>query len=203
VAWSSTSGWNSKGWSRPPGSSGSTWNPSDKNANVTLSGANLTATGNNATYGSVRGTLSHSTGKWAFPFNNISGGAWEMGLALGSASLGGDLGAQSGATVWYAGDGGVYSGGTIQGGVGAPGSTGNILAVDLTAHLLWFFSTSTGQWNNSGTADPASGVGGITIASGTYFPGFSGHLGGSADSVTADFANNGAVTLPSGFTAWG
>ncbi len=50
-----------------------TWDPSNKGANVDLTGSNLVATKNNAAWQSVRSVLGVSTGKWY----------WEMTLANG------------------------------------------------------------------------------------------------------------------------
>ena len=52
-----------------------TWNPSDKSADVTLSGGDLIASGSSGTdWDSVRATVSKSSGKWAFEVT-LSGAA--------------------------------------------------------------------------------------------------------------------------------
>jgi hypothetical protein len=42
--------------------------------------------------------------------------------------------------------------------------TVNPMAVDLGAKLIWFRAGAAGNWNNSGTANPATGVGGLSIS---------------------------------------
>src|SRR4029077_13475902 len=72
-------------------------------------------------------------------------------------------------------------------GIGVPVS-GDVIgvAVDFTNHLAWFRRNS-GNWNNDGTANPATGVGGITIAAGSYAPTVGFGAGGSARTTTGNF----------------
>jgi hypothetical protein len=79
-------------------------------------------------------------------------------------------------------------------------------AVDLDARLIWFLVPRlSGLWNVSGAANPATGVGGISISalSGALYPWAT--MGASTDSWTANFgatAFTGAV--PVGFNSgWG
>ena len=55
-----------------------TWNPSDKAANVTLSGGNLTMAVAGATYDSVRSTISKNSGKhyWEYLWNSGTNAAF-------------------------------------------------------------------------------------------------------------------------------
>jgi hypothetical protein len=77
------------------------------------------------------------------------------------------------------------------------------IAVDLTANLIWFRTAS--NWNAGGTANPATGVGGISISAvaGTLFPTF----GGGSTNTQVSTANFGASafaqSVPSGFSIWG
>jgi hypothetical protein len=67
-----------------------TWNPSDKNASITLSGGNLTATGGTGSWHGVRGTVSHTTGKWQFEIKiklNTGNGNQMVGVGNASAVL--------------------------------------------------------------------------------------------------------------------
>jgi hypothetical protein len=78
------------------------------------------------------------------------------------------------------------------------------IAVDLTAQLVWFRICPSGTWNGSGTANPATGVGGISISSistGLLFPMYT--VGASVgNNVTANFgASAFSGALPSGFTS--
>ena len=178
-----------------------TWNPSDL-FNVTLSGSNLTASCSGS--GGVRGATSRSSGKyywectWTINTNNLA-----SGLAIGSASLT-SPGTGSVTVRRLSGDIFVETTDTF-----SPLNSGNPIpqssvigcAVDLSAQLIWFRLAPSGNWNGSGTANPATATGGISIStiSGALFPMMSGLTG---DIVVANFggsAFSGAV--PAGFTA--
>src|SRR5262249_52287183 len=78
------------------------------------------------------------------------------------------------------------------------------IAVDVSAALIWFRVGAAGQWNASGTANPATGVGGFSISSITSAGIFA--LWAAAtygpDAGTANFGGSAFVgTPPSGFTA--
>ena len=84
--------------------------------------------------------------------------------------------------------------------------TGNIygISVDLNARLFWM-RKNNGLWNGNATADPATGVNGISIASGTWAPYL--HFGGSGGVATDQYTGNFGQaaysgTMPSGFTNW-
>ena len=76
------------------------------------------------------------------------------------------------------------------------------IAVDFDAKLFWARSDN-GQWNGSGTANPATGTGGISFATlnpGPYYPSFDGDQPGQK--VTANFGQSAFNFLvPAGFTA--
>jgi hypothetical protein len=80
------------------------------------------------------------------------------------------------------------------------------MAVDPVAGLVWFRDATTGgNWNNSGTANPATGVGGIaftTSANPLYFVYGKSSVasGGTCTVNTGVSAFVGA--MPSGFSAW-
>lgn len=64
-----------------------TWNPLDKNAGITLSNSNLTATRSPAGPGSVRGTSSKSSGIWQFEVTNFSGQWGAVGLGTSGSNI--------------------------------------------------------------------------------------------------------------------
>jgi hypothetical protein len=187
-----------------------TWNPSDKSINIALSGNNLTATASATGDMAVRATYGHSTGKWYFE------------VTVGSTYAGGDTGpgimtfaaardtfgqnATGGVIVYPAGA--IYYNGSPAGlNIGAQ-TAGNIIgvAVDLTNMKIWF-RVQLGSWNGSGTDNPATNTGGISIStvfgSAAAYPvqAFGPSANGSASTV-----NFGATTFvngpPSGFLAW-
>jgi len=84
-------------------------------------------------------------------------------------------------------------------------SSGSVIgiAVDFTSSLIWFRVGTTGNWNTVGTANPATGTGGLAMGlAGTALYAYE-FVGGTATDLTT--ANFGATALagvvPSGFTA--
>ena len=72
------------GSSLPPPTN-STWNPSDKGANVTLSGGNLTAVKNGSGYESVRGTESKISQRRYFEVTAVAASGSSINLMVGVA----------------------------------------------------------------------------------------------------------------------
>lgn len=183
------------------GGSPTTWNPSDKSAGITLSAGNLTYTGN----GAARSTNPLSAGKayWEVLINQDSseaGSSWNLGFADGVSAF---------STIQSTGvinlvllvNGNIANGSGAS--VGASIANGNTLciAVDFGAKKAWFRKNG-GNWNNSGTNDPATGVGGVSFGpSGPYYA-----VAASSNGATSYTANFGASTFsftkPSGFTSW-
>lgn len=184
-----------------------TWNPADKNAGITLSNGNLTAT-TNASAISVRGIASHSTGKFYYSIHidALTNVNYLIGMGNASMSLSSFVGADANGISLNTGNGQILvssaSIAVIQ--TAAQGDTVD-MAVDIGGQLIWF-RTNGGNWNNSGTANPATGVGGISYAAsglgaGPYFPAWAGF--GSADAITANFgASAYAFAAPAGFGNW-
>jgi hypothetical protein len=194
----------------PPIVTPTTWNPSDKSASITLTGSNLTATATSSNAG-VRGITSRSTGKfyWEATMIGLLGSGTEIGLATASATLDGNgLAGQAVLTNAKGASGRIWINGSDSGvGLGIL-SSGNIIgiATDLTTGKIWFRVTPSGNWNGSGTANPATGVGGVSLGAligNTLFPFFGATFGN--DKATANFgasAFNGSV--PSGYASgWG
>lgn len=183
-----------------------TWSTTDKTANVTLSGTNnLTATASGA-------------GAWVRTIDNIASGKfyWEV---LMSAWVNGNTGigitnASSTPNVWNAtnlvavfNNATVYRSGT-QIATGLTGTTSGAtmgFALDATNGLLWIRVAPAGNWNGSGTANPATGVGGLAV--GTVAGGPIGFLpvtefSAASDACTANFGDTAfSGTVPSGFTS--
>lgn len=174
-----------------------TWNPSDKSASITLSNGNLTAT-TSAGAGGGRGTNGKSAGKWAFTINP-TGTSIYLGIANTSEAVS-NLGGGSLNSIVRNDAGSVRFNGSTLGGATISASAVNIFAFDLDAKNVWIFDPGAGQWNSSGTANPATGVGGYSFSSinaGPYYPWVA---GGSAVSATLD-----AFPLASslaGFSPW-
>jgi hypothetical protein len=179
------------------------WNPSDISG-ITLSGGNLTATGSGS--GGVRGTPSQSSGKFYFEYtiSAYGGGTPTIGIASATQTLASSTAGTQQAIINYGGSfGNIYANGANIANIGYAGvGTVYCIAVDIGAQLIWFRQGAAGNWNNSGTANPATGAGGASFSSltGAVYPFF-----GSAFGTDAVIANFGAGVftgaVPSGFFA--
>ena len=182
-------------------------------AAVTLSGGNLVAT-NTGTTATNQGahvvtTSGKATGKYYFEnraTTYIGGGNVGVGIGTTSSTYTGmgQSGGVTGAEFYITGE--IYANGSNTGitlGSSAVKTIG--VAVDLDNRKIWFKNvTDAGNWNNSGTANPATNTGGVTLPAGTMVPFVTfGGGGGIANNVmTTNFgasAFTGAV--PSGFTS--
>lgn len=192
------------------------WNPSDKNTGVTLSNSNLTATNNNnVQVQGVRAVDGQLTGKfyWECTYNTTANVTDAVGVCRGSTALNTQMNSSSGtgASSGYVAvapytSGQIYYNGTTFGQIGSivAGSVVGI-ALDLTNHLIWFRLGAAGNWNGSGTANPATGVGGISIPdiSVGVFPAYPlAQVASTGDAITANFGGSVFTgTVPSGFTS--
>jgi hypothetical protein len=174
-----------------------------------LSNGNLTVTNpqhGNGLYEGARATVSKSAGKKYFEVKSINVGQGNqlVGIAKAAAPLtypGDDTNGYG----FYSLNGGVYFNDVLQFTANSWGTNDNIaVAVDFTNLKVWF--KKIGQfWNGSGSADPATNTGGLTISAGTYFPmvGCDGAAVSNDDVMTANFGATAFVgTVPTGFSAW-
>jgi hypothetical protein len=191
-----------------------TWNPSDKNATVTLSGGNLVVTATTSgDYGSTRSIASVTAGKyyWETSITSILAlnGFTYVGVSTSATTLHGSF-PQATATAIRSQGGNIYVGSTDS--TIALGNVGNgtvvCIALDITAGLIWFRYGAAGQWNLSGTANPATGTGGIDTAAivSSSAPAFAlasvYHNGTSGGVTTANFGGSAFTgAVPSGFSA--
>ena len=188
-----------------------TWD-SATSSNVTLSGGNLVATnttgGSNICGARVPGSFK-SSGKYYFEATIttfIGGSGNGVGIALASVNYGDMSIVASGYNMVRFSNGTTYANGSLTGtGLGAR-SAGDVIgvAIDLDNRQSWFRVAPSGNWNGSGTANPATNVGGIAIPAGAMCPfcNFGGSGSAANNVTTANFgasAFSGAV--PSGFTA--
>lgn len=164
-----------------------TWNGSDKNAGITLSGGSLTAVGSGggASWQGVRATISKATSSgtnWYFETAFTAQGTdhdTEVALITGTFSLSAPLDGVG--AYMYEADGVVDCGGTQHTGQAhaTAGSTVGIL-VNLTTNVIQFIVNGT----------PIAQT--CTMSAGTYFPALG--ILDNADSITANF---GATTQTS------
>lgn len=174
-----------------------TFNPSDKDASIALSGGDLVATGSAANK-SVRAIRSQSTGKFYFEVVPNNNAGFSFGISNASHSLGTWVGANVN-SVGYSGNQ-VYNNGSLGAVYTFAASDVIQVAIDIDNKLIWV-RKNTSNWNNNGSANPATGAGGITFtASGPFFPTV------SVDNTRVATANFGATayaqTPPSGFSNW-
>lgn len=196
----------------PPPNDGSgsptTWSPTDE-INITLSSDKLTATSTGI--GGVRTSSSKSTGKACIavtlsnlthsqstgianstePLNGLLGGSGSLGLAL--------------LTDWGPGQYIYKNGATVSQG-SHPSVTGEriLFALDADAHKLWIsdsqMATDSTPWDNSGTDNPATGVGGIDVS----FVGTSFYLMANTQDTGSQWVLDPTPSgCPSGFPSWG
>lgn len=157
------------GYSAWDASGGTTWDSAHKGADITLSGGALSASRSaTGSWETVWSTTFRYTGKFYFELacNTLSNGSNGQAIGLGGTRYTGDLigfnigssfaslcggfelwwpqNVPSGTVAWAAGD-------------------HVCVAVDLDNNLIWFRNGASGNWNGSALANPASGVGGITM----------------------------------------
>ena len=172
------------------GAGTTTWNPSDKNASITLSSGDLTATNGSSSATdskAVRGTIGNATGKWYWEVTiGTVGGNIQLGVAKAAESLSDFVGSGAGGygynnfgTLWNSGSGLV----TV-----SPFVAGNVIgvALDMDSGEVSFYRNGVLQYK-------------FTALSGTFYPAVSMVNGGA---VTANFGGSAfAHAIPSGFAA--
>ena len=176
-----------------------TWNPDDKNANITLSNGDLIATATNTTWKSVRTVLGKSSGKWYWEIK-ISTDADRCLIGIGTTdeSLSSYVGDTANGYSYYDQNGNKFHDdlGTAYGDSFTLNDVVGI-ALDLDNGKLWF--SKNGVWQASGnpeagTSEAWSGI------SGTFFPMYSPYA--NTDAVIANFgASAFSYSVPSGFSS--
>lgn len=195
------------------GAGATSWNPGDL-VGVTLSNGNLTATATGAHQG-VRSTTSQTTGKVCVEAtaSTISSN-WTFGITNSTfpLNIGGGLGVDANGIGFDPNSGGgaqgiFYNNAALSTGSGAsPNGEAETICVDLGAKLLWATNATmraaSHPWNNSTTASPATGTGGLSFA-GVTCPCFATFNTDETPSVAVlNALGTFAVSTPSGFSAW-
>lgn len=173
-----------------------TWNPSDKAANISLSGGDLTTTRGGVGPAAVRGTIGKSSGKWYWEVKCISTtGVFDIfvGLANTTASLTALPGSDANGWALALDDGGYYHSGLI---ALVNGGVGFVAAVNDVFGFAWDADSSTlaiYRNNTVLTPDPL-----FSTLSGTLYP-----IIATQNDTTVMTANFGATTMaytaPGGF----
>jgi hypothetical protein len=184
-----------------------TWNPSDKTANLTLTGGNLIAT-SSAGASAVRAIDKQIAGKfyWEVTCNTFTSNSSTAGAARPTADLtltngvslvgGGMCGVQKTGNIFVDGVGGGSLGAIVSGNIVC-------IAIDCDARLIWFRLGAAGNWNGSATANPATGVGGNAMPLGIGVPLYpAAWLANTNEQVTANFGGSAFTgAVPAGFTS--
>lgn len=170
----------------------STWNPSDKNASISLSSGDKTATQTSSSFNAVRSVDSHSSGKYYFEVV-VSTLDMFVGIMSSTGSLNSYIGSDNqGIGVWTFNDTYYNNGGTAGTANASIGSATVIgVLVDRDAGNLQF------------TYDGALGVGPptFTLPSGAIFAA-AGGSNASGGVANGRFTAGELLYLPSGYTAW-
>jgi hypothetical protein len=196
---------------------GTTLDPANSAATLTIYNERLWVTnqlGQNAA--NTKATTSKTTGKWVFAARLRqwnTGGTMMLGFILTSQSNASQIGTVANSIgLW--GDGTVYINATTFASTIGPNAalsfTGGgevMVATDFDAKLVWF-RVGAGNWNNNPSANPATGVGGVSFSAtvGTLVPAFlvGGLLATALDIMSVNFGQFAfANAAPSGFAAWG
>lgn len=197
-----------------------TWNPSDKDANIVLSGGNLVATssaGSGTVNTAVRATTAISaTIKQYFEvtITGTIGQYMSVGVMNATASLVANVGQTNGAAFVKGYSGNSFSNIYRNGGATAtnypnPAAGQTIrVAVDRTANRVWW-AVNNNTWSGSAVwmgdtstnNDPNTGLGGLDITSvtGTIYPAYSSAWTG--DVATLNPGPTLTYAVPSGFSA--
>lgn len=168
------------------------WNPSDKNASITLSNANATFAAPSAV--SVRSLQSQTTGKWVAGITFDSGSAnFAVGVANASATLANYPGFDANGWAYFGAGQKVHAGSNLPYGVSVVAGDQVDVILDATNGKLYFAKNGTVM--NSG--DPVAGTGfAYSGLSGTLFL-----IGGTVGAAT-----QGTLVAPmwtgSGFSRW-
>jgi hypothetical protein len=184
-----------------------TLDPANTGAPISLSNGNLTATTNGSDGAISRSIASHSTGKYYREITITSATYVLDAVGLnGGETLTGQFIGQSGG-IGYLGQltpPNIYTGDAPVASIPDWANTNVVSeATDLTnGNVYW--RVNCGNWNNSGTANPATNTGGITT-SGVTLPVYAAvGLGATAgENMTVNFgATAYSCTPPSGFGNW-
>lgn len=175
-----------------------TWNTAD-HVNMTFSNGNLTATGTSSA--KTRATTSKSTGKWYFEaVADVKAGTSTLGIGWANGSwdyFTNYLGENTqGFAQW---DDQIYYNNTGPAQTFAQGDRIGV-AFDADNERVWF-RVNGGNWNLSGTADPATNTGGIDVSasSGPWMPAL--ETFGTGNQATANFGATAFTdAIPSGFS---
>lgn len=178
------------------------WNPSDKDADITLATDNRQATISGATgWNTVRANTSKAAGKWYYEVEMTSlGNAFVLlGVATSSLALNDLVGNAAGSWSYFGVDGTKWTAGGAAA-YGATFTTGDVIGVALDLVNGKIFYSKNNTWQASG--DPVAGTNPAhSSVSGTLFPAIS--FNTNTYDVLGNFRSSDLTyTPPTGFSAW-
>lgn len=183
-----------------------TFDPFHTGVGITLSNGNLTAASGNGVFATSLANVAKGTGKLYVEFTaTLTGPGSNFGLATDLFDTSLQIINTNGAAATYAGSlNSINVNAVTVGSTGFPpmsnGDTAK-MAVNLTSKLIWFAKIGS-NWNNDPTFDPATGVGGISIAAIT-FPVRAAMSTQNTTTMTANFGGSPFLNpVPAGFTGW-
>lgn len=190
-------------WNNPPATVAPSWSPADQ-VGMTFSNGNLTVTATSTASGArLNLGFPNSAGKyyWECTMTTWTGAGTGVGICSSTVTISLPPSNSTNVAEILLTGGNFWINGVNAGSLGTRAS-GDIIgiAVDLAADLIWFRVCPSGNWNNSGTANPATGVGGFSITGvpGARFP----FAGAQAinDRITGNFGAAGySGAAPAGF----
>ena len=185
------------------------WNTNDKSSSITLANVDKKATIASATASGVRSSTLHlngDTGAFYAEFvidDALSGSNPSVGIR----STSGVPGTSSAPYVTVAGNNGniLLNGSATGSTFGVAFATGDVLCIAWNSgtERIWF-RLNGGNWNNDGSANPATSTNGIdiSVAEGLYLGlYFQGAIASRAVTIRTEAAEY-TQTPPSGFTSW-
>lgn len=190
------------------------WNPADAGSSIVVSNSNLTAAYTGAAIAMIRAVASQSAGKLFYSVRldaYTAGSDQAIGMVNGAASLANYAGADLNGVAYNPHNGSVFLNNVTIGTAQAASQGGTVdIYIDIGAQQI-SVRVNGGNWNNSGTANPLTGVGAFSFAginAGPYFPAWSeinvaatttANFGGSAYTYPAPVGAGNWGTSPFGF----
>jgi len=181
------------------------WNPADRTAGIALSGNNLIAKNTSGANCGIRVVDRQVAGKyyWECTCNTLVNTTSSIGIASLSATLSVSPVSAVGTSGVAKATGLIYVDGATTGITLGALTAGAVVcvAMDCTGRLVWYRLGAAGNWNNSGAANPATGVGGVSVSGfGDGIPAV--WLNSTNDQITANFGDTAfSGVVPAGFTA--
>jgi hypothetical protein len=171
-----------------------TWNPTDKEASITLSNGDLTASATSSQI-AVRATTGETSGHWYWEVtaDSVNGSSYaSVGVLTMTGSLDFGLGNSVAPGAGYGASGSfTSSNGNSASGCGFTSGSVVGVALDLSSRVIYF--SVNGVWQGGG--DPDAGTGGLPLGSGSdaLYPAIS---MGYGDVLTANFGQSAFAHAP-------